>query len=358
MPFTCKTIPANINYQVNPLNLNVGPQFPRYAVLKNRCYTSWDGLPIQYDIVIPESASHVPLVIFIHGGGFLTGSKVHGFGTKYKPAIKALLKNEIAYASINYRLMGKNNEGAAETETLGIKKPLFDCVAALQNFRSNAAVLKLDYDRMAFLGGSGGAGTALWIALQGDMQDTAATDFKKESTKVKAVVAFETQSSYDKRIWANQLFNIAPNYFSLKCIKNIIETPRFRQYYYDASTPPLNNVSAIETAIQNYLINNLDYKGSQFLNLDMLNMVSPDSPPIWLESTKEVEDFPNNNCVPTNREQMVHHPYHPNAVLQKLKLFPTLNYVARINALGIFEQNDPIDYTMKTYIQFLIDKLQ
>ena len=142
------------------------------------------------------------------------------------------------------------------------------------------------------------------------------------------------------------------------CIKNIIETPRFRQYYYDASTPPLNNVSAIETAIQNYLINNLDYKGSQFLNLDMLNMVSPDSPPIWLESTKEVEDFPNNNCVPTNREQMVHHPYHPNAVLQKLKLFPTLNYVARINALGIFEQNDPIDYTMKTYIQFLIDKLQ
>lgn len=355
---TCKQIPSTINYQVNPLNLNIGQPFPRYALLKNRCYTSWDGLPIQYDIVIPESASPVPLVIFIHGGGFLSGNKIDGFGVKYKPSIKALLKNKIAYASINYRLMGKDNEGAPETETLGIKKPLFDCVSALQNFRANAGALNLDYEKIAFLGASAGAGTALWIALQADMQDISATDFKKESTKVKAVVAFETQSSYDKRVWANQLFTTFPNNFGLSCIKNIIETNRFRHYYYNASNPLLNTNNQVASAIQTYLNDNLDYKGVQSINLDMLSMVSADAPPLWLESTKEVEEFPNDNCLPTNREQMVHHPYHPNTVLQKIKLFRTLNYVARINALGLFEQNDPVDYTMKTYVQFLIDKLQ
>ena len=105
------------------------------------------------DLFIPSGNGPFPLVINIHGGGFMLGSKE----MLDAPIAKLLLQNKIAVASINYRLSGEALFPAA----------IQDAKAAVRFLRANAATYKLDPDKFLAFGQSAGGNLASMLGTSG-----------------------------------------------------------------------------------------------------------------------------------------------------------------------------------------------
>lgn len=137
------------------------------------------------DIYLPDDTeAKAPLVIYIHGGGFIDGDK-----SNVSPVmLKKCIDNGIAVAAVNYRFITTDPFPAS----------LHDCARALQFLRAKANEYKLDSKRFAVYGGSAGGGTSLWLALHDDLADPDNEDpVLRESTRVCAAGAIRGQSSYN-----------------------------------------------------------------------------------------------------------------------------------------------------------------
>ena len=277
---------------------------PRYVWLKGECYETWDNQTQLFDIVLPKNSGKTPVVIFIHGGSFFLNNRNKGFKASLKPLIAKLLCHGISYVTLDYRLLLP-----PATETFGIKKCLFDCVAALQWIRANAAAYNLTKSKIAFIGESAGAGTSLWIALSKSMKSSnpLASIQRKQSTKVKAVVALETQGTYNMNFWPTNIFSNFPA-INLEKIRDLITKPKLKSYYLATN---LSNEPAIEGSINTYLSTQTDYLGNPGLNLDMIGLMKKTSCPIWLDSNGQPA------TEPTNSAHLNHHPNHAKALLDQ-----------------------------------------
>ena len=117
-----------------------------------------------------------PVIVVIHGGGFMSGSATSGDLADMFEG----LNRGYAIASINYRLSGEATFPAAVS----------DVRAAVRFLKANAAKYDLDTNRMAVWGASAGANLAAMVgttptvdALNGDAQENLAYD-----SSVQAVV--------------------------------------------------------------------------------------------------------------------------------------------------------------------------
>jgi acetyl esterase/lipase len=142
---------------------------------KNIEYAKVGDTALLLDLYLPKNhATPVPLVIWIHGGGWREGSKE-------RPQLGGVLKSGMALASINYRLSPQAIFPAQ----------LFDCKAAVRYLRAHAAEYGLDPDRIAAAGESAGGHLA---ALLGTTGQDAATEGDEGnpsgSSAVQAVVDF------------------------------------------------------------------------------------------------------------------------------------------------------------------------
>jgi hypothetical protein len=63
----------------------------------------------KFDIFLPNATTTTSLVVFIHGGGFTGGDKAFAYTNNYPEDIVQLLSNNIAVATINYRLIQSND---------------------------------------------------------------------------------------------------------------------------------------------------------------------------------------------------------------------------------------------------------
>jgi len=139
-----------------------------------------------------ESAEPTPLVFYIHGGGWRSGSKESNSG----PSL-TLLNQGVSYVSINYRL-------ARDENTLPCS--LHDAARALQFVRSKAAEWNIDPEQIVASGGSAGGCSSLWLAYHDDLADPDSTDpIARLSTRVLGVAAIKAQSTInpwvvDKRL--------------------------------------------------------------------------------------------------------------------------------------------------------------
>lgn len=138
-----------------------------------------------------KGAGPRPLLVYIHGGGWVGGDK------KQNPdAIRPWLKRGISYAAINYRLTG----------TDPLPAPVYDAARAVQFLRSKAADWNINKARIALTGGSAGACTSMWILLHDDMADPKSEDpVRRESTRVTAAAVSAGQTSIDPKViekWA------------------------------------------------------------------------------------------------------------------------------------------------------------
>lgn len=141
------------------------------------------------DLWKAPQAAPAPLVVFIHGGGFTAGDKA---GVRQQPAFPLLLKEGFAVASINYRYR----------RHAPIQDILRDAARAIQFLRLHAAEYGIDKKRVGVFGGSAGAGTSLWLAFHDDLAEPGNPDpVLRESSRVRAAGAIQTQFSYDLLRW-------------------------------------------------------------------------------------------------------------------------------------------------------------
>lgn len=126
------------------------------------------------DLFVPQSDSPVPLVIYIHGGGWRYGSKVGGS----EKLFTSLVEEGIAVASINYRLSDNAKFPAAVQDTL----------CAVRFLKSQATIFNIDKNKIALTGISAGAHLAA-LSANSSTNDIFVNDqYSNYSSEVKAAV--------------------------------------------------------------------------------------------------------------------------------------------------------------------------
>ena len=132
------------------------------------------------DFWVAESEKATPVLVFIHGGDFVGGSKSQVM--LYNQLIDTCLKNGVSFAAINYRY-AKGDD---------VKDSLSDCGRAVQFIRSKAGDWNVDKKRIAVFGGGSGADMAMWLGFVDDLANADSSDaVGKESSRVVAVGAME-----------------------------------------------------------------------------------------------------------------------------------------------------------------------
>ncbi len=275
---------SNITFSTSPFDLQgINAKFA-----KDISYDDKDRT--QFDIWLPTASTPTGLVIYVHGGGFTSGDKdfvyaVQSGGAWDFPAdIRFLLQNNIAFATIRYTLLSPIGE------TQGVKKSMADVRRALQYIRSRANDFNIDKSKIILSGNSAGAGTSLWIAFNNDFADAQNSDLVlRESTRVKGVVARETQSSYNiEERWVNNVFVD----YSLTWPQILSFETGNVQKIYGVSSNAQYESAAIDT-----------YRAE----VDMLSLLSADDPEIWINNTLRDVVNPYN---PYNQDIPAHHAFH------------------------------------------------
>ena len=127
-----------------------------------------------------------PVIVFIHGGGFVAGDK-QGFPP---PLLRGAHENGIHFASLNYRFV--------DGETILFPKPQQDGARAVQFIRSRAAEWGVDPGKVACVGGSAGAGISMWVGFHDDLKQPVSADpVEGQTTRIQAVATLGGQGTYD-----------------------------------------------------------------------------------------------------------------------------------------------------------------
>lgn len=262
-----------------------------------------------FDIWLAKSDNPTPLVIYIHGGGFIGGDKSRYYDSE---DWVRFLDAGVSVATINYRFM---NEAP-----YGILAGLNDSKRCLQYIRLHSEKYNIDKYRIACSGGSAGAGTSLWLAFNDDMAEPENEDpVLRESTRITCAGAFAAQSTYDICRW-NELL-VLP--------KEITEREKFgiaRAFGFKSS----ENIDLFkETKIRE--------------ELDFLSHMNKNSSPFFVFN-KQV------GGIPTTEDELNHHPLHAKA-LKNIANEVGVECIVYAPEIGI------VDSSGKDVVGFFLEKL-
>src|SRR5690349_19972293 len=115
----------------------------------------WGYRPLRLDLVLPPHDGPVPVVVWVHGGMWLFGSRLEGPGTG--AACRALVERGVAVAQVEYRF---------SAETL-FPVCLHDVKAAVRWLRRFGPQLGLDGNAVGIWGESSGGHLAALVAMNG-----------------------------------------------------------------------------------------------------------------------------------------------------------------------------------------------
>ena len=262
-----------------------------------------------FDIWLAESNKPTPLVIYIHGGGFIGGDK-----SKYHTSedLVRFLDAGVSVATINYRYM--------TDKPFGIMTSLTDSKKCLQYIRYHAKKYNIDKTRIACSGGSAGAGTSLWLAFSNDMTDLQNEDpVLRESTRISCAGAFATQSTYDIFQWEN-IIGV-----------DVAKTPE--------------QLQAIAMAFGFTSADGIDLEKEQEKRkeLDFLSLMEQNDAPIFVYNK-------HHNGTPTTQDELNHHPLHAKTIKEKAD-FVGLEAIVYAPEIGI------VDPSGKDLVAFFLEKL-
>jgi acetyl esterase/lipase len=224
------------------------------------------------DLWLAVSAKPTPLIVYIHGGGFVAGSK-DGASAEM---INGALAQGVSFMAINYRF----RPGAP------IQAILRDCARSIQFVRAHATRYNLDPQRIASYGGSAGAGSSLWLAVHDDLADPSSPDpVLRQSSRIVAAGAINGQATYRLDRWAEILGPGLERY----------ERPGETAAFYGAASPEDLQRPDIQAALH---------------DADMLAHLTKDDPPLFLFTSHPSGAI-------GNRGHLLHHPDHARAVKRR-----------------------------------------
>ena len=126
-------------------------------------------------------AAKRPALVVIHGGGWSAGDRIPG-ASGWEPICR---KEGITLVSVGYRFI---QDGRDEHLSPPVRAPLDDAIAAIQFIQAHADEWKIDVTRIGLTGGSAGACSSLYAALQNDCE-----------LGIRAVYAASPQTSLDPK---------------------------------------------------------------------------------------------------------------------------------------------------------------
>ncbi|MBL9132556.1 MAG: alpha/beta hydrolase [Verrucomicrobiaceae bacterium] len=160
-------------------------QTPDFRVLKDQDYTGAKNERQMLDLYLPKEkpAKPLPLVVYIHGGGWEGGAK-------QPPGVLLHFIRESRYigASLNYRL---TNEASWPAQ-------IHDVKAAIRWLRGHAAEHGIDKERIAVFGISAGGHLVSLLGTSGGVKELEGDlgDFDRESSRVSCVLDFCGPSNF------------------------------------------------------------------------------------------------------------------------------------------------------------------
>ena len=125
----------------------VSPEAIAFPTYPNVPYAFIEGAPLLMDIYVPNGDGPYPVVLYIHGGGWVSGDK----GEWDEGFIDYLFQSGIAFASMEYRLTA-DSRFSERTFPAQIQ----DVKGAIRYLRASAGSYKLDPDRIITWGSSAG----------------------------------------------------------------------------------------------------------------------------------------------------------------------------------------------------------
>ena len=194
-----------------------------YEIYRNLDYVGNGNIRQALDIYIPYNriSDKLPLIVYIHGGGWRRGSK--NFAGRGMPYLRT---GRYIFASINYRLLDEAN----------ILEMIYDCKAAIRYLKSNAKKYGIDKNKIGVWGTSAGGHLSAMIgltsssqALEGDIGE-----YKKENGAVTCAVNAFGPSNFITQ-------------FNLSIEKNLEKNPRFKSFF-NSDTKAISLASPITHA--------------------------------------------------------------------------------------------------------------
>jgi acetyl esterase/lipase len=165
------------------------------------------------DLYLPphrEGSGALPLVIWVHGGAWMAGSKENC------PLVR-FLKHGFVVASINYRL-SQHAIFPAQIE---------DCKAAIRFLRANASWHSIDPNRIGVMGASAGGHLVALLGTTGDVNDFDAGPNLHVPSKVQAVCDFFGPTDFTKMSdFESQMDHDAPDSPESKLIGGPVQENR------------------------------------------------------------------------------------------------------------------------------------
>lgn len=154
------------------------PSAPRLPdggrAFRDRSYVTNGHARQKLDVYLPASGTNWPLVVWVHGGAWLEGSKEN------PPALR-FLRDGYAVASLNYRL----------SQHAIFPAQIQDCKAALRWLRAHAQQFGYDALRVGVWGSSAGGHLVALLGTSGDVPEFDAVGAHASvSSRVQCVVDF------------------------------------------------------------------------------------------------------------------------------------------------------------------------
>ncbi len=151
--------------QVRP---NVDPTY------KDILYATVDGKDLKLDLYLPPGLAHPPLLVWVHGGAWRSGSK--------QSVPTFFVENGIAVASLDFRLSTEGKFPAS----------VYDIKAAIRFLRAKASDYGYRADRIAIAGSSSGGHLAALVGVTNHNPGLEGTEGSclKESSEVSAIIDY------------------------------------------------------------------------------------------------------------------------------------------------------------------------
>ena len=260
--------------------------------------------PLQLDLWVPATDAPAPLVVWIHGGGFMFGDRRYLPETlRPNQVFDALLDAGLAVATIDYR-------HALEAP---FPAQLLDAKAAVRYLRAHADELGISTERIGVMGESAGGHIAALVGLTGHRPDL--------------------EGSHGV-VGPSSAVDVVVDWYGLADLETM---PRKSPPPHIAAKLPPELVVAPEDHLTRGL------EGAALADASPITHVTPDAPPFLL--VHGTADW----LVPYAQSEQLH------AALTAAGVDCRLEPVE--NAMHIFDGHDDIDAVVRLSVEYLADAL-